>query len=229
MIMKALLLQQTLRPWLLTILFLTCSVTSSIAQNDNIDCYSKHKAEYDKVGLKSIVDKRLKMMLRPFFELGDQDSSKLFFFDYKPIIKNDSVVYFNIDKGLAKGYAFRIETQKFDSTKHKITERSKVEICDIDNKVFWGTDGGFPNQEIKSFKVSFNNQRISLPKDQFNDLYDPSFQTFLDGSFNVAAKMDKKGLYFIIVLFGSDGAGSYCAIWIFKNGKYLKRVVDTLC
>jgi hypothetical protein len=41
--------------------------------------------------------------------------------------------------------------------------------------------------------------------------------------------MDKKGEYFVIVLFGSDGAGSYTAIWIFKNGKYIGRVVDSSC
>jgi hypothetical protein len=192
------------------------------------DCYSVHKSEYDKVSLKSIRDPRLKKILTPFFELTETDDSPKYFIDYKPKFTNDSVAYFMIDKGAAKGYKIRLECQNFDPGKHKLTESAIGGICLIDNKIFWGTDETVPMKEIKKFEVLFNNSKIIIPKSEFRDLFNPT-EGFSNKSIHLLAKMDRKGEYFIIVLFGSDGAGSFCAVWIFKNGKYLKRVVESLC
>jgi len=192
------------------------------------DCYSVHKSEYDKVSLNTIKDTRLKKILTPFFELSETDSSHFYFIDYKPKFKNDSVAYFLIDKGSAKGYEIRLESKNFDSVKHKFTESAFGGICLIDNKIFWGTDETVPLKEIKKFEVFFNHQKIGMPLSEFRDLYNPIFG-FSGITISLHAKMDKKGEYFIIVLFGSDGAGSYSAVWIFKNGKYLRRVVESLC
>jgi hypothetical protein len=192
------------------------------------DCYSVYKSEYDRVSINTIKDTRLKKILIPFFELSDTDYSPKYFINYKPKFINDSAVYFMIDKGAAKGYEIRLECKKFDSVKHKFTKSVNGGICLIDNKIFWGTDETVPREEIKKFEVLFNNQKIGMPLSEFRDLFNPT-EGFSNKSIHLFAKMDREGEYFIIILYGSDGAGSYCAVWIFKNGKYLKRVVESLC
>ena len=159
--------------------------------------------------------------------LSDTDYSQLYFIDYKPKLINDSVAYFKIDDGLAKGYEVRLESKKFDPNNHKFTKSTDGEICLIDNKVFWGTDGDMPTDKVSKLDVKLNKQAIFVPLSEFNDLYNPSFLYGPD-VVHVEAKMDKKGEYFIIVLFGSDGAGSYSSVWIFENGKYFGRAVESL-
>ena len=192
------------------------------------DCYSVHKSEFDKVSVNTIKDTRLKKILTHFFELSETDYSPKYFIDYKPKFINDSAVYFMIDKGAAKGYEIRLECKNFIPGQHKFTKSVNGGICLIDNKIFWGTDETLPWEEIKKFEVFFNHQKIIIPKSEFRDLFNPT-EGFSNISIRIFAKMDRKSEYFIIVLYGSDGAGSYCAVWIFKNGKYLKRVVESLC
>jgi hypothetical protein len=192
------------------------------------DCYSVHKSEYDKFSINTIKDARLKKILTSFFELSETDYSPKYFIDYKPKFINDSAVYFMIDKGAAKGYEIRLECKNFIPGQHKFTKSVNGGICLIDNKIFWGTDETLPWEEIKKFEVFFNHQKIIIPKSEFRDLFNPT-EGFSNKNIRVFAKMDRKGEYFIIILYGSDGAGSYCAVWIFKNGKYLKRAVESLC
>jgi len=200
----------------------------SAGQVEVADCYTVHKAQYDKFSVKSIKDLRLKKILTHFFELTDTDYSPRYFIDYKPKFANDSAACFRIEKGAAKGYEIRMETQRFDQGKHKLTVSAIGGICLIDNNIFWGTDETLPMEEIKKFEVCYNHQKIGMPVSEFRDVYNPTLG-FPGRILNLQAKMDKKGEYFIIVLFGSDGAGSYSAIWIFRNGKYLRRIVGSTC
>jgi len=216
------------RLYLIPLFFLAFFIRSSMGQVNTPDCYSIHQSEYDKFSLKTIRDPRLKKILTPFFELTETDDSPKYFIDYKPRFTNDSAAYFVIDKGAAKGYKIRLECQNFDSTKHKLTESARGGICLIDNKIFWGTDETLPLKEIKKFEVSFNGQKIGMPLSEFRDIFNPTIG-FSGQIISLHAKMDRQGEYFIIVLFGSDGAGSYSAVWIFKNGKYLRRVIESLC
>lgn len=201
---------------------------SSKGQEVTADCYTVNEAQYARFSVKTIKDLRLRKMLAPFFELTDTDFSHNFFIDLKPQFANDSAAYFRIEKGGAKGYEIRMETRQFNQDKHKLTLSNIGEVCLIDNKIFWGTDGTLPIEEIKKFEVYFNHSKIGMPLSEFRDIYNP-VTGFPGHILNLHAKMDRKGEYFIIVLFGSDGAGSYSAIWIFKNGKYLRRIVESVC
>ena len=216
------------RLFLITLFLLIFFNQPSISQVDVPDCYSLHQSEYEKVSVNTIKDARLKKILTPFFELSETDYSPKYFIDYKPKFINDSAVYHMIDKGAAKGYEIRLESKNFDPGKHKFTKSVNGGICLIDNKIFWGTDEDVPMKEIKKFEVILNNQKIGMPLSEFRDLFNPTLGSSHE-IIHLYAKMDRKGEYFIIVLFGSDAAGSYCAVWIFKNGKYLRRVVESLC
>ena len=216
------------RLFFIQLLLLIFFIQPSIGQVEGPDCYSVHKSQYDKFSLKTIKEIRLKKILTPFFELSDKNYGQKYFIDYEPTFINDSSAYFVIDTGAAKGYKIRLETQKFDSVQHKFTKSVFGGICLIDNKIFWGTDETVPRKEIKKFEVLFNNQKIGMPLSEFRDLFNPTLG--ISGEIlNLHAKMDRKGEYFIIVLSGSDAAGSYSAVWIFKNGKYIRRVVESLC
>lgn len=41
--------------------------------------------------------------------------------------------------------------------------------------------------------------------------------------------IEKRESYVIFLLFGSDGAGGYVASFIFKNGKYIRMIVEQVC
>ena len=88
----------------------------------------------------------------------------------------------------------------------------------IDGKRFWGTDGEIPRTIISSVKLLNKGLPIDIPKNAFQDLYEPSLRTLsicFDGINTFYVRMDN-----------SDGAGAYTVIWVFKNGKYIGRYID---
>ena len=123
-----------------------------VTVEDCYDSFNAQKSDFKKVSLNSITDKRLKIILQPFFLLGP-DYSEQYFFNYKPIYVNHDSAYFNIEKGLAKGYEVKITLKRFDPLKHSFIKRSDGAICFIDEKKFWGTDGGMPSVEIDHFEI----------------------------------------------------------------------------
>ena len=213
---------------LIVAFLLNYPIQYSFGQTDNVDCYTRHQTAYEKISYDKLPGSRLKKILKPFFTLSETDSSTFYFYTYKPQVVNDSVESIKIEKGLAKGYNINLKCQVFHESKHALKFENH-ELCLIDNKIFWGTDGDMPMEEIKSLTVQFNNQIVPIAPGEFKDLFNPLSPSDSGRFINLLAKMDKKGEYFVIVLFGSDGAGSYSVAWIFKNGKYLRRVVDSLC
>lgn len=109
-----------------------------------------------------------------------------------------------------------ITTGNFDKSKRNILYIDKY-VVKIDNKPFWGTDGGLPTKTIKSVQAIIGKDTIPIPKSKFNDLYNPN----LSGTVYISS--DKSRLY--IYMINSDGAGGYEVTWIIQNKKYLRRVI----
>ena len=109
-----------------------------------------------------------------------------------------------------------ITTGFFDKSKHKFQYINK-EIVKIDNKPYWGSDGGLPKETIKSVQAIIGSHTITIPKSKLSDLYNPN----LCGSVNISS--DRKRIY--IDMMNSDGAGAYEVTWILKDKKYLRRVI----
>lgn len=120
-------------------------------------------------------------------------------------IKNDSITLF-------------ISTRKFQIKNHRIEKDKDGYVFKIDNKLPFGIDGNMPHVEITSIKLIINQQNISIPKDTFNDLYEPNLE-------NMNVSFDKKGNIFLHML-ASDGAGYYDVVWVFSNGKLVRRYLD---
>jgi hypothetical protein len=199
-----------------------------ISQGQKNNPCSDNEKEYEKMRIKTLTDPRLLKIVESFFVLEDTTKPDVSLIEYKAIIVNDSLVKIIIDDEVGLKYEIKAESRKFIASKHRITENGNGNICQIDNKVIWGTDGGIPMEELSLFEVKINNQIISLPLSDYKDLFNPFLKWGKD-LVHLNAWKDKKGGYVLIILNGSDGAGGYSAIWIFKNGKYLRRVVESLC
>lgn len=101
-------------------------------------------------------------------------------------------------------------------------------------KDFYGTDNGLmygKNQKItytsyffKNIQVTIGGKTLSVPKNEFNDLFIPNFSIEEDNTLkSVDIFVNPKDNHVYIFSSQSDGAGSYTAVFEFKNGKYHKR------
>lgn len=110
--------------------------------------------------------------------------------------------------------------QKFDKTKHKFSfyKKAKDQIELVDNKKYWGKDGGVPTREYKSIEVNIGQRKVSLPKAAFENLYEPSL-------YNTKVNYDKTNDIVYIQSMNSDGAGSYEVIWKIEKGVYKDRFI----
>jgi hypothetical protein len=199
-------------------------VQASSAINEN-ECDKYVSDEMKKVSLENISDIYLKKVLQGFYLTIKEDSAESK--NYKnitintPIIDASSILYFKIDKGFAKGYEIKITGKDFDKSKHLINPPN---YCKIDNQVVWGTDGDLPTEEIDSFYIKYFGSEIKVPKKDYCNLYEPL--RYGGGIYHGCILADDYKKYVIFILFGSDGAGSYTAYFIFKDGKYLMRKIN---
>lgn len=108
----------------------------------------------------------------------------------------------------------------FDKKKHKFKYvkdyPNQIEL--IDNKKYWGKDGGMPTTQFEKIVITVGHKTISLPKTALEGLYEPSI-------YNAEVNYDKANDTFYIQTMNSDGAGSYLVIWKVEKGIYKDRFV----
>ena len=130
-----------------------------------------------------------------------------------PISKNDNRVEFS-----TSDYKIELETQQFNSKKHKMFKEDDF-VYAIDEKDFFGSDGMVPQTEFKSFKISFKGKEISFPKDYFTNLYNANLSAT---KFTYNKELNQ---YYLFGTY-SDGAGVYDALWVLENGKIVKHIAQ---
>jgi len=112
-----------------------------------------------------------------------------------------------------------IESKNFESNTAKLTfSKDKSFLEKINGKHFWGTDGRIPKTTFKSITITIGSQTIELPKNAFEDLYEPSL-------FNTKVNYDKSSNTLYISSSNSDGAGGYELVWVIEKGQYKERKV----
>lgn len=113
-----------------------------------------------------------------------------------------------------------VTQSRFDREKHKfkyIKEYpNQIEL--IDNKKYWGMDGGMPTTQFESIRIKVGQRRITLPKYALEGLYEPNI-------YSAKVNHDKAKDIFYIQTMNSDGAGSYLVIWKIERGVYRDRLV----
>jgi len=112
-----------------------------------------------------------------------------------------------------------IESKNFESNTAKLTfSKDKSFLDKINGRQFWGTDGGIPKTAFKTITVVIGTKAIELPKNAFEDLFEPSL-------FNTKINYDQSSSTLYISSTNSDGAGSYELVWIIEKGQYKERKI----
>jgi hypothetical protein len=113
-----------------------------------------------------------------------------------------------------------ISQSNFDKKKHTIKyfKDYPTQIELIDDKKYWGMDGGMPRTQFENVIIKVGQKTITLPKSALTGLYEPSI-------YSAEVNYDKLTNTLYIQTMNSDGAGSYLVIWKVSNGKYLERFV----
>jgi hypothetical protein len=113
-----------------------------------------------------------------------------------------------------------ITQSTFDKKKHKFKYIKEYpdQIELIDNKKYWGQDGGVPTTQFEKIIIKVGRKTILLPKTGLEGLYEPSI-------YSAEVNYDRINDTFYIQTMNSDGAGSYLVIWKVEKGIYKDRLV----
>jgi hypothetical protein len=113
-----------------------------------------------------------------------------------------------------------IKAQKFNRSNYKLTfnKEYKDQLELVNNKQYWGTDGGIPQTVYKSVEVSIGSRKFSLPQTAIENLFEISL-------YNTVANYDSGNDVLYIQAINSDGAGAYQVIWKVEKGQYKERFV----
>ncbi len=113
-----------------------------------------------------------------------------------------------------------ITQSAFDKKKHtfKYFKDHPNQIELIDNKQYWGRDGGMPTTQFDKISIKVEGKMLLLPQAALNGLYEPSI-------YNAEVNYDKTNDTFYIQTMNSDGAGSYLVIWKVEKGIYKERFI----
>ena len=158
--------------------------------------------------------------------------------DEEGYIYNDRVKWIHkfpiIAKGIAKGNTIVFEGKeiqvvltsgKFDKSKHSFEyfKDSPTGIEVIDDELPYGTDGKMPTTEYRSIEVNIHGKLVSLPKDAYSDLYEPTFLTDHNSVY-----YDKESDILYIVANNNYAERPYKVCWQIEKGVYKGRKVSEL-
>ena len=158
--------------------------------------------------------------------------------DEEGYIYNDRVKWIHkfpiIAKGIAKGNTIVFEGKeiqvvltsgKFDKSKHSFEyfKDSPTGIEVIDDELPYGTDGKMPTTESRSIEVNIHGKQVSLPKDAYSDLYEPTFLTDHNSVY-----YDKESDILYIVANNNYAERPYKVCWQIEKGVYKGRKVSEL-
>ena len=158
--------------------------------------------------------------------------------DEEGYIYNDRVKWIHkfpiIAKGIAKGNTIVFEGKeiqviltsgKFDKSKHSFEyfKEFSTGIEVIDDALLYGTDGKMPTTEYRSIEVNIHGKQVSLPKDAYSDLYQPTFLTDHNSVY-----YDKESDILYIVANNNYADRPYMVCWQIEKGSYKGRKVSEL-
>ena len=159
--------------------------------------------------------------------------------DNEGYIYNDRVKWIHnfpqIAKGIAKGNTIVFEGKeiqvvltsgKFDKSKHSFEyfkdSSTGIEVID-DPALLYGNDGKMPTTEYRSIVINIHGKQVSLPKDAYSDLYEPTFLTDHNSVY-----YDKESDILYIVANNNYADRPYKVCWQIEKGSYKGRKVSEL-
>lgn len=119
---------------------------------------------------------------------------------------------------LPDGQTVTIETEiiPFNERDHNIEHCGPV-ICSINQSFFFGSDNLLPKEEIKKITVRYQDRNIELDS---SGMFDP----LAVNEATYVLKPLHDNIYKLTGKF-SDGAGSYCAQWLFSDTASIRTII----
>ena len=113
-----------------------------------------------------------------------------------------------------------LTTDPFQPNQHVLEKDKGGSIQKIDGKIPLGTDGEIPLEKLTFLRVTISGNKVDIPAAAWVNLYNPTLETckvFVNSS---------TGFMYISLTTTRISAGAYQMVWIFKNGRYVRRYVD---
>ena len=127
---------------------------------------------------------------------------------------------------LSKNVYINYEIKEFDKTRHLIKICKKGDekfICEIDNKIWFGSDLQIENPKNELVKLSIKINGINTNLD-VSQMFNPNFTAQLNKD---QFYLKKHKNYFKLFAYFSDGAGTYTAHWKIESGKSKRILIST--
>jgi hypothetical protein len=113
-----------------------------------------------------------------------------------------------------------LTTAPFRPNQHALRKDKYGLVQKIDGKRPLGTDGDMPLEKLTCLRMTIGGRAVDIPAAAWENLYDPTLETC-----NVFVDI-RTGFTYIHMLSTRSAAGGYDMVWIFKNGRYVRRYVD---
>lgn len=147
----------------------------------------------------------------------------------------DNFAYFEKGDIVSLDHLVSIDAMPFDTARHILAYDSQTTALRlIDNRPFWGTNGGVPKREIKSVSYIHVKYMLILPDSAVAGLYEPRFcykarpkRKRPTAPYCKVLRSEGTGRIYIHMRNG-EGTGRYEVTWVIQDGKYYARVVDAL-
>ena len=120
---------------------------------------------------------------------------------------------------ISAGFEVSVSAAPFRAEKHVLT-RNRDGMVRVDGRLPWGQDGGLPRNDLV-LTVTRNGTAVKLPPEAVANLYEPSPGTLT----LLAPASGGTHAHALFLMENGDGAGGYCVVWAFKDGRYLNRAV----
>lgn len=139
-----------------------------------------------------------------------------FCFSQQNILSSKIYKHSYVDTTTKNSFRLEIERSVFKKEDHDLSQIGK-DI--IDGSFAYGIDGNTPYYEISRFNIWINSKKIPVPMKYYKYYFNPNLESADDwngdGYLTSNFTSDQSGV--IILMNGSDAAGSYGVIWIISK------------
>src|SRR5207245_193661 len=119
---------------------------------------------------------------------------------------------------LQPGVILELHASKFDESRHKIMKLRPGGVRLIDEKQFFGTDGGLPRTQLDSAAITIGDSRIVL---DVSGMFEPWVTSPSTRDF----KLQRYDGGWVLTGLFSDAAGAYVARWRILSGTAFREIL----
>lgn len=124
-----------------------------------------------------------------------------------------------------------IETGRFRPAQHHLQYyRRSAWLYKIDGRFYWGIEGKVPLRKIENMSVVIDGKSVRMANYAYNDIFESNLcvRMFITGRVEceTAVYVSQDGERIYIYMRNGKIPSLYEITWIFRNGRYIGRVID---